>query len=152
MMAAITGIFFRCLNSWISRYGAVDAHDERLDALVLLRLPEHLLHAGEEGHLRRRRREGKARRVVGEETGEIDDQDLGRAGALDGVLLERANAGLEIERDDGAAAEEEGGEHGDEGSARHGPSIRAPSRRHKRPAGDDDRVNYNERARRRGGP
>src|SRR6266508_4372774 len=124
--------------------GAVDPDDERLDAVVLLGLAQLLLHAREDRDARRRRGEGKARRVIGEDAGEVEQQDLLRALAQDGVLLEGADPRLEVNGEHGAAGKKERRQQTEKPGTPHERSIRARSWTDKRlrPA-RPPRVNYN---------
>src|SRR2546430_16782906 len=87
---------------------AVDPNDERAHVPVVGGLRELLSDADEQRHPRRgRRANDEARRagLVGEESRDVQQEDLGAAAALDRLLPKRFDPRREVERDEGAARE-----------------------------------------------
>ena len=122
--------------------GAVDAKDQALDVLVLLRLAKLLLHARENRNARRRRRERQAQGLVGQQAREIHQENLRRPLAFDGFFVEGTDARLKIDREDGTAGEQERRRaHVDKPSRSHGRSIRVRIEAHKRSCSMLDTVN-----------
>ena len=88
--------------------GAVDPEDDRAHPIVVLGLLELLADAREERDLRPAL-EGEDG-LLREDPGEVDEQDLVGAAAIDRALLERADARRQVDRHDAAARERQEGQ------------------------------------------
>ena len=88
--------------------GAVDPENHRAHPLVVLGLLELLADAREERDLRPAL-EGE-HGLLREDPGEVDEQDLVGAAAVDGALLERPDARRQVDRHDAAARERQEGQ------------------------------------------
>jgi hypothetical protein len=93
------------LNSRTAR--TVDAQHDRANLGIAPRLRQLLAYPHQQRHPRRRRpdRERTGRRLVGQEAGDVHQEDLGVAVTLDGLFLQGADARREVERDDRAAGQ-----------------------------------------------
>ena len=97
---------------------AVDPEDDRAHPIVVLGLLELLPDAREERDLLPAL-EGEDG-LLREDPGEVDEQDLVGAAALDGALLERPDAWRQVDGHDAAARERQEGDREADGTVAHG--------------------------------